>query len=349
MSNLSPHEFYGDVNIHSGIDPVLYGSGNLFIAGGITIGSTAFLGVYGVTAQILASPIITILGTSSAALDVRSFNTGTSVATVDAKVFVLGTSSSALDVRSFNTGTSVATVDSKVFVLGTSYLAHELKITNLSVSSTILDTFRASAIGTSFPNLLSRNETILPSTFITSSLTSLGSLTSLSVSGNVAITGELTVNGANVSAGSNTIRLAMLADQKSSGTDGGSYTQPNLVTRALNTIVSDPYSIIVVLASNRFTLGPGSYLIEAHVPGNNLNSFMGVIRNVTANTYVYGETMYAGGNTMLRSNVRQQVTLIGNTVFEINMIGTHSDSRGCGVASGLNTETYTTVSISQLV
>lgn len=171
---------------------------------------------------------------------------------------------------------------------------------------------------------------------------------SIDYSGNVAISGALTINGSTVTPGSNTVSIALLADQKTSGTNGGSYTASNLVTRTLNTIVSDPSSMIVSLASNRFTLSAGSYLIEARVPGSSINNFMAVIKNVTANTFVYGESSQVANSTMSRAVARQQVTIGSNTVFEINMIGSVTNTNGCGTATSLNTETYTTVMITQL-
>ena len=46
-------------------------------------------------------------------------------------------------------------------------------------------------IGVSIPQFLTRNETTLPSSFLSSSLTSVGTLTSLITSGNLTISGTL--------------------------------------------------------------------------------------------------------------------------------------------------------------
>lgn len=81
------------------------------------------------------------------------------------------------------------------------------------------------------------------------------------------------------------IRVAIIQDQKPSGTDGGkSYqtitadsthftadlteytadaTTVTWVNRDLNTIVSDEYDIVENLAGSTFTIGPGTYLIKA--------------------------------------------------------------------------------------
>ncbi len=78
----------------------------------------------------------------------------------------------------------------------------------LTVSSNIIDGKVGTIIGVSIPNIdarmnsivsttginyLTRNELILPSSFVSSSLTSLGTLTGLAISGNIGITGQFNV------------------------------------------------------------------------------------------------------------------------------------------------------------
>lgn len=80
------------------------------------------------------------------------------------------------------------------------------------------------------------------------------------------------------------VRVAIIKDQKASGTSGGKsirnitadsthftadmteytadQTTVNWVNRDLNTIVSDEYDIVDSLAGNTFTLGPGTYLVK---------------------------------------------------------------------------------------
>src|SRR5690606_21247003 len=55
-------------------------------------------------------------------------------------------------------------------------------------------------------------------------------------------------------------RVAYLKDVKPSGTAGGTFTSGSWQTRDLNTIEGD--SSFVSLASNQFTLQPGTYHIE---------------------------------------------------------------------------------------
>ena len=58
---------------------------------------------------------------------------------------------------------------------------------------------------------------------------------------------------------------AIIADQKSQGTDGGASTAGTWHTRDLNTELSDPDGIVSI-SSNQFTLQAGNYFIEARAP-----------------------------------------------------------------------------------
>ena len=60
----------------------------------------------------------------------------------------------------------------------------------------------------------------------------------------------------------NPISIAIIADQKASGTGGGTYaTSDGWKTRELNTEISDPDSIVTI-SSNQFTLGAGTYFLN---------------------------------------------------------------------------------------
>ncbi|MDP6772243.1 MAG: hypothetical protein QF704_16175, partial [Anaerolineales bacterium] len=54
---------------------------------------------------------------------------------------------------------------------------------------------------------------------------------------------------------------AIIADQKSQSTEGGTFTSGAWRTRDLNTEIADPDGIVSI-SSNQFTLGAGSYLIR---------------------------------------------------------------------------------------
>jgi hypothetical protein len=65
----------------------------------------------------------------------------------------------------------------------------------LGVSIGVIDLYKGNMLGTSMPQYLTRNETTLPSSFVSSSLTTLGTLSSLVCSGNLTVSGIVsTVN-----------------------------------------------------------------------------------------------------------------------------------------------------------
>ena len=58
---------------------------------------------------------------------------------------------------------------------------------------------------------------------------------------------------------------AVIVDEKTADTNGGTFTQDAWQTREINTEVADPDGIVTI-ASNQFTLGAGNYLIRWQCP-----------------------------------------------------------------------------------
>ena len=103
------------------------------------------------------------------------------------------------------------------------------------------------------------------------------------------------------------VRVAIIQDQKPSGTAGGKslknitadsthftadmteytadQTTVTWVNRDLNTIVSDEYDIVESLAGSTFTLGPGTYLITATSVFHYTHGSLLRIHNATSNQY----------------------------------------------------------------
>ena len=79
----------------------------------------------------------------------------------------------------------------------------------------------------------------------------------LDSSGNATVNGNLTVTGTNGFFQS----YAIICNQLSAGTQGGSPTANSWTTYALNTEIADPDSIVSI-SSNKFTLAAGNYLIK---------------------------------------------------------------------------------------
>jgi hypothetical protein len=81
------------------------------------------------------------------------------------------------------------------------------------------------------------------------------------------------------------ISVAVIADVKSSGTFGGTFTSGAWRTRDINTEISDPDGI-VSLSSNEFTLGAGSYLVEWSAPAYLVDGHQSRLYDVTGTAAV---------------------------------------------------------------
>ncbi|MGW9947005.1 hypothetical protein J2W92_002342 [Rhizobium leguminosarum] len=161
--------------------------------------------------------------------------------------------------------------------------------------------------------------------------------------------------------------FVLIADQKPATTPGGNFVAGAWRTRDLNTVVSDPSGMVaagkVTLASNRFTLAAGKWLIEASVPAHQVDPHKARIYNVTdaaAAAYGTGENTTAPATTDLvqtRSQVAIVVTLAAAKQFEIQHICAVTNSTtgvgfgaaadfGVGAANGV--ETFTIVKVTKL-
>ncbi len=115
------------------------------------------------------------------------------------------------------------------------------------------------------------------------------------------------------------ITYAIIHDKKT-GTDGGTFTSGAWQTRDLSTTpVADPDSIVSV-SSNQFTLGAGSYLIEASAPAFDCNRHQLRVYNATTSAVVeYGQntTCSATYSGHTHAFVSARTTITGDTAFEI--------------------------------
>lgn len=148
----------------------------------------------------------------------------------------------------------------------------------------------------------------------------------------------------------NNSAVAVLQDQKASGTQGGTFTSGAWRTRDLNTEVSDPAGI-VSLASNQFTLQAGRYFIEAEAPVNFASSHQARIQNITDGaTALLGGNQYSGGGGVgNRATVTGVVTITSAKVFELqHRCSTTDATDGFGLAGSFGTEVYSQVVITRL-
>ena len=143
---------------------------------------------------------------------------------------------------------------------------------------------------------------------------------------------------------------AIIGDQKASNADGGSFTSGAHRTRDLNTVFADPDSIVSV-SSNQFTLGAGSYLIRATVPGFRCDRHAARLKNVTDDTDVAeSSTNFVSSGASNGSNaiVVTRVTITESKTFEIrHKCQTTKSTNGFGVSADAtaNNSIFTVVEI----
>lgn len=145
--------------------------------------------------------------------------------------------------------------------------------------------------------------------------------------------------------------VAIIADAKASGTNGGS-SVVGWQTRDLNTELSDPDGIVSI-ASNKFTLGAGSYVVNWQCQSYRSNQQKSKLVNDTDNTDVQvGLAQYASSSA---SNTQSSTGSAGFTItsskaFKIeHYISNAQSANGLGVNIGsTGDEIYTLVHITKL-
>jgi len=148
--------------------------------------------------------------------------------------------------------------------------------------------------------------------------------------------------------------LAVVEDQKASGTDGGTCTTATDETRDLNTEVFDPYSLVSI-SSNQITLQPGTYFIKWSVPAYKVDGFQSFLYDITNSAEkkrgttenvenLTGDSANIG--LITRSFGAYRFTIATATTYEIRMNceTTHSTD-GMGHANSFGAEVYTRVEI----
>ena len=145
-----------------------------------------------------------------------------------------------------------------------------------------------------------------------------------------------------ITAGSG-VPTAVLEDQKSAGTDGGTFTTGSWVTRTLNTEVYDP-SAVISISSNQFTPTVDGW-VEWSAPAYGVGAHKTRLYNVTDTVVVrYG----TGGRSGVSDNSGNRsvggAAVTANKTYRVE----HSCSstlatQGLGYAFGSGTEVYTRV------
>lgn len=147
------------------------------------------------------------------------------------------------------------------------------------------------------------------------------------------------------------IGTAYLTDEKASGTAGGSSTAGAYQTRTLNTQRGD--TGFCSLASNQFTLQPGTYEIEASATARASGSHKAIIANITAaTTAIIGQTTNVSTTVDASSPsiIKGRITVINASVFEIqSRVSNSVATTGYGSASTFgDSEVYTVVKIDKV-
>lgn len=139
--------------------------------------------------------------------------------------------------------------------------------------------------------------------------------------------------------------IAIIEDQKTSGTGGGTFNSGADRTRDLNTLVYNRNTLIS-LGSNQFTIPAGDWEIEWVAPAYQINTHQSFLYNVTDATEVARGSSSQVGNTTNAVSISYgsyRVSIAASKVFEIRhrclTTGTF------GQAASFGTEVYTRVTI----
>jgi hypothetical protein len=153
-------------------------------------------------------------------------------------------------------------------------------------------------------------------------------------------------------------RVAYVKDVKSSGTAGGTFTSGAYQTRALNTLEGD--QSFISLASNQFTLQPGTYRIEASAPGYRVTSHKLKLRNTSdSSDTIIGSVAYAENTDSGAQSVDGMTHSFINGIFSITSAKTFEVQHRCGTTQSTDgfgfpatfgdSEVYTIVKIEKVL
>jgi hypothetical protein len=155
-----------------------------------------------------------------------------------------------------------------------------------------------------------------------------------------------------VSGASGATTVMQVRDEKTSGTNGGTFTSGAWQTRDLNTTKLNTISG-ASLASNTVTLPAGTYVLHASCPAYSVGVNQTRLYNVTDSAVIaYGPGGYFGNATdkpMLSSQLRAAFTLAAQKDVRIeHQCQVTKATDGFGVANGLGTEVYTDCVITKI-
>jgi hypothetical protein len=151
-------------------------------------------------------------------------------------------------------------------------------------------------------------------------------------------------------ASSTSYSYALITDQKTNGTNGGTFTSGAWRTRDLNTILSDVDGIVSV-SSNQFTLQAGTYMFFIVVPAVEVDFVKAGLYNVSDSQFsLLSEPQFTNaGATYASINniVLGKITIASQKIFEVRQYcSTSKATYGFGRTASLpEVEYYTRVEI----
>ncbi|MFC1500993.1 hypothetical protein ACFL58_00895 [Elusimicrobiota bacterium] len=148
-------------------------------------------------------------------------------------------------------------------------------------------------------------------------------------------------------------QFASIEDQKTSGTNGGTFTSGAWQTRTLNAVQASRGSFFS-LSSNQVTLAAGTYRIMASAPAYYVGAHKLRLRNITdGTTAVYGTAALSNTSTQAssgRSVCQGIVTIAAQKTFEVqHYCASTRATDGLGQAAGFgDTEIYAILCIQKI-
>lgn len=149
-----------------------------------------------------------------------------------------------------------------------------------------------------------------------------------------------------------TPETAIFNETQSASTNGGSITAATWTKRTLNTSVINTISGCSI-ASSVITLGAGTYLINAQIPGDQLDNFKARLQNTTdASTTLFSQNAYtisSAGYATVNALIMGTFTITAAKNFEIQMYSqVTSGATGLGRGVAAYTSLFTQVQLTRL-
>ncbi len=138
---------------------------------------------------------------------------------------------------------------------------------------------------------------------------------------------------------------ALIRDEQTVGTDGGTFTSGAWQTRALNAVDSNDGGL-VTLSANTITLAAGTYRLRASAPAYEVGAHQARWQNVDDGVTVAVGTVEVAAGAQTRSVITARFVIRVSTTFELqHQGGTTRMSDGFGAAGGFETEVYSEIEL----